>query len=421
MINRERIKQYLTVAAAIGAVAAGLPCRATALEGTLTDDAYTVTGNAANFGKKKFLIVNSNDQAFVRFDLSSAPAGSVTAATLTLYVNKVRSPGSLEVHAITSGWTEGTITGNAQPTFSTTIDSVPISSGNTFVSVDVTPQVANWLSNPSANLGLALITTDGLSAQFDSKESTTTSHPAVLDVTLAAIGVAGPQGPTGATGPQGAQGLTGAAGATGLQGPAGASGAQGAAGPLGATGVQGLSGAAGATGLQGPVGASGVQGALGPVGATGAQGLTGASGAQGAVGPVGATGVQGLQGLTGATGLTGLQGSQGVQGNPGPTGATGPSGPPGPSGSTLVTGATQNSVSAAAIGTQVTATASCAAGSVLLGGGAQVTTNDGGANKVEVQASYPSSTTTWTAVGVTSSSLAVNRTMSVTAYALCSQ
>lgn len=68
-----------------------------------------------------------------------------------------------------------------------------------------------------------------------------------------------------------------------------------------------------------------------------------------------------------------------------------------------------------ALGTQVTATATCAAGKVLLGGGARVT----GGNGSILNSSYPSSTTTWTAVGEVV--LVQLGTFTVTAYALCSE
>jgi hypothetical protein len=58
---------------------------------------------------------------------------------------------------------------------------------------------------------------------------------------------------------------------------------------------------------------------------------------------------------------------------------------------------------------------------VLLGGGALVTTTAAANVRVFVQASYPSSTTVWTAVGVVSTgALGAGQTMTVTAYALCS-
>jgi collagen type I alpha len=381
-MKNQWLKRSLAVVV-VGTIAAGLPGLAHATQGTLTDDAYTITGSAGKFGTKKFLMVSSTAQSFVKFDLSNIPGGTVSGATLTLYVNKVQAAGTLDIYPITSAWAEGTITDSSAPTVGgTPLGSAAVSTKSTFVTVDVTAEVAAWLASPGTNFGLALIPAGGLSARFDSKEATATSHPAALDITLTASGATGPQGPTGPSGPQG---------------PSGPSGPQGA---------QGLTGATGAIGPQGLTGATGAQG---PAGATGAHG------------PVGATGPQGLTGATGATGATGPQGVQGDSGPTGATGATGPTGPTGPAGSTLVTGTTQTSATAASIGTQVTATAACAAGKVLLGGGALVTTTDGGQNKVELQASYPSDTMTWTATGVVSSSLAVNRTMSVTAYALCSQ
>ncbi len=88
-----------------------------------------------------------------------------------------------------------------------------------------------------------------------------------------------------------------------------------------------------------------------------------------------------------------------------------------------MTGTTVTSAANAALGTTVTATATCAAGKLLLGGGARVTTTGTGTAvaRATMQASYPSSTTTWTAVGVVSTAaLSAGNTMSVRAYALCS-
>jgi hypothetical protein len=69
----------------------------------------------------------------------------------------------------------------------------------------------------------------------------------------------------------------------------------------------------------------------------------------------------------------------------------------------------------------VTGTATCPSGEVLLGGGANVTTTAAQKERAQLVASYPSSATTWTAVGVVSiSSLGAARRMTVTAYALCS-
>jgi hypothetical protein len=58
---------------------------------------------------------------------------------------------------------------------------------------------------------------------------------------------------------------------------------------------------------------------------------------------------------------------------------------------------------------------------VLLGGGGLVTTTAAQKERVHLTASYPSSTTTWTAIGVVGiANLGGGQTMTVTAYALCS-
>ena len=89
--------------------------------------------------------------------------------------------------------------------------------------------------------------------------------------------------------------------------------------------------------------------------------------------------------------------------------------------SNLVTGAGTTSAANAASGTITTDTATCAAGHILLGGGAKVTTTAAAQDsKVQVRASYPSSTTVWTAEAVNNANLTGGNTTTVTAYALCS-
>ena len=69
----------------------------------------------------------------------------------------------------------------------------------------------------------------------------------------------------------------------------------------------------------------------------------------------------------------------------------------------------------------MTATASCPAGKVVLGGGAVVTTTATQKERAHLAISYPSSTTTWAATGVVAvGALGAGQTMTVTAYALCS-
>lgn len=99
-------------------------------------------------------------------------------------------------------------------------------------------------------------------------------------------------------------------------------------------------------------------------------------------------------------------------------------------GSTITIGTTQSSAAAAANGTTVTATVSCPAGKILLGGGGTVVTSTGtNSGKVAIQRSYPSAATTWTVIGVVThdsgaggslNNLGAGVTMDVTAYVVCS-
>jgi hypothetical protein len=70
--------------------------------------------------------------------------------------------------------------------------------------------------------------------------------------------------------------------------------------------------------------------------------------------------------------------------------------------------------------TLVTATATCASG-VVLGGGGQVTTTSANKDRAVLVASYPSTPTVWTVTGVVATAaLGAGQTMTVQAYALCS-
>jgi hypothetical protein len=86
-----------------------------------------------------------------------------------------------------------------------------------------------------------------------------------------------------------------------------------------------------------------------------------------------------------------------------------------------VTGVPVTSAANAARNTTVTATATCPAGKVLLGGGGLATTTVSAKERVHLMGSHPSSTTTWTVIGVVGiGALGAGQTMTVTAYALCS-
>jgi hypothetical protein len=86
-----------------------------------------------------------------------------------------------------------------------------------------------------------------------------------------------------------------------------------------------------------------------------------------------------------------------------------------------VTGAPVTSANGVGAGTLVTATATCAAGKVALGGGGRITVSNGLAEaSVSMRSSYPSAKDTWAAVAVVTVTLPLVTSLTVTPYVLCS-
>ena len=56
---------------------------------------------------------------------------------------------------------------------------------NQYILINVTSAVQAWLTGSETNNGIALVANSSFNATFDSKESTTTSHPAELDIAFA--------------------------------------------------------------------------------------------------------------------------------------------------------------------------------------------------------------------------------------------
>ena len=225
------------------------PAMLLAQSAPLTQDAYFIPGNAANYGATPTLNVGGSNSynALVQFDIkSSLPGGttssSVAKATLTLFVSKLSASGTVNVSEANGSWSELVVNGaSGTPVAGAAIASgVTVPASGSYLYIDVTTAVQDWLSDVP-NSGILIAPGGGVSVAFDSKESTSTSHPAVLEIVLAGVGTAG------ATGATGAMGATGATGATGV-GTAGATGAtesNGATEPAGATGANGATEAAG--------------------------------------------------------------------------------------------------------------------------------------------------------------------------------
>jgi hypothetical protein len=175
-----------------------LLCSLTVAYGQLTpsQDAYTNTADpTTNYGAKTLLDVESASQTtYIQFNLSSIPSGytsaDITQATLKLYVNAVTKAGSFNVDYVNGTWTESTIDASNAPALGSTIAaSVPLTTAdkNQYILINVTAAVQAWLSG-TANDGIALVGNSPLNASFDSKESTSTSHAAELDIVFAGGG-----------------------------------------------------------------------------------------------------------------------------------------------------------------------------------------------------------------------------------------
>src|SRR5580658_610350 len=207
-----------------------------------SQDAYYVPGNGSNFGTATTITVGSSGSiGLVQFDLTQLPAGVTAAqiqkATLTLFLDHVNSAGTINIDTVSSStpWGELTVTGNSGISAGNAVaTSVPVATAATFMAVDATSAVQGWITTPSSNNGFMIQANTGTSVQFDSKENTTTSHPATLTIVLVSVG------PTGATGGSGTNGSNGAAGATGVTGPTGVAGSTGVAGPAGVAGPTGV-------------------------------------------------------------------------------------------------------------------------------------------------------------------------------------
>jgi hypothetical protein len=171
-------------------------------------DSYTNSADATtNYGANTFLQVDAASiTSYIQFPLTSIPPGAtVSAATLKLYVNTVTTAGSFNVDYVNGSWAESTLTYGTAPALGGTIASnvaITAADKNQYILINVTSAVQAWLSGDQVNDGIALVADGKFNATFDSKENTTTSHPAELDIaygdgTITGITTASGSGLTG--------------------------------------------------------------------------------------------------------------------------------------------------------------------------------------------------------------------------------
>ena len=168
----------------------------TAAFGQITPLGDTYTNSAdptTNYGAQKTLDVDAAKEiTYIQFNLASVPAGaSISQATLKIYVNTVSTAGAFEIYAVNGAWTESALTYSLAPALGSVIDSnVPITTAdkNQYILIPMTSTVQGWVTTPSSNNGIALVAVSSFNATFDSKETTTTSHPPELDIVFAGGG-----------------------------------------------------------------------------------------------------------------------------------------------------------------------------------------------------------------------------------------
>ena len=235
------------------------PVRLGALELPLLDDSTTSSGalSYVRFGDFAVLRVAPDARAWLKFDLGTVPHGitgaQITQAKLRLWISSrtltAGANSKVQVAAVRQAWDELTLNHANSPQLNALTGSeFEVPDKREFVVTDLTDLVRSWVDGSVPNHGICLLaTTSAMNISFDSKESITSGHEAVLELSLA--------GPAGLKGEPGLSGAPGAVGAKGEPGAPGVPGEKGERGEKGEPGEKGEKGDPGERGERGPPGA----------------------------------------------------------------------------------------------------------------------------------------------------------------------
>lgn len=168
---------------------------ALAQDATITGDTFvSASFPANNFGALPNLNIGGGSQALVRFDVAGTLPGGILSnevrkAVLRVWVNKITTAGAIDVSSAASPWTELGVTLSTSPLPGALVaGAVPVSTAATFITVDVTAAVKNWVDFPAQNHGFVITASASQPSTIvflDSKENTSTSHLPQLIIMLA--------------------------------------------------------------------------------------------------------------------------------------------------------------------------------------------------------------------------------------------
>lgn len=157
----------------------------------VSEDTYSANNGkiARGYGKHPTLSLAPKGAAvLLRFDVNDfaglIAADRVSSARVILDITKVRKPGSLKFHRVTSEWTESANGLREAPSFlPTPFATLPADTVKTeqFAMIDLTAEVKQWLTAPGTDFGIAITSTEA-NLDFASKEGAAEGEPAWLEI-----------------------------------------------------------------------------------------------------------------------------------------------------------------------------------------------------------------------------------------------
>src|SRR2546423_40521 len=134
---------------------------------TITDNGYITSASPTSLnGTGPSLVMQAPGGAtLIRFDLNQLINAGVTPdmiskAYVKLYLTAVTAQGKFDVYAVTSNWSEKTVTYNTRPTIagSPAVAGIMVTNAGSYVIIDITALLKSWLTvGGLANFGIELV------------------------------------------------------------------------------------------------------------------------------------------------------------------------------------------------------------------------------------------------------------------------